>query len=62
MTSKSRNMTRCVGVVEGCSEVCNSSGSSMLLVEDAEFVRSECSGVAAATYSFSNLVCCKCPC
>ena len=28
-------------------------------MEDAELVRSEGSGVAAATYSFSNLLCCK---
>ena len=34
----------------------------VLLVEDAELVWSEGSGVAAATYSFNNLVCCKCHC
>ena len=33
---------------------------SIALVEDAELVGFEGLGVSAATYSFSNLVCCKC--
>ena len=43
-----RNQTRCDRVVEECSEVFNSSGSKMLLVKDAELVRSKGSGICCS--------------
>ena len=50
------------GIRQDVTELLKSAVRYSIPLDPKMLVRSEGSAVAAATYSFSNLVCCKCHC